>query len=192
MEIKNDLHKYIVVFDNILHESTLRNFTKWVRTLKFEKAKVIGDKEEVVEEKIRKTLSITMASLNEPSMTKVHWTNYLMFHFNNYVKGYDKLFKFNEDYKVNDIQLLKYVKGGHYLFHVDDCATTNRRLSCIYFVNDEYEGGDLHFKYPNSEDVTKIEKKKNRLVVWPSNFLYPHSVKEVTKGERYSVVAWAQ
>ena len=65
-------------------------------------------------------------------------------------------------------------------------------MSCIYFINDDYEGGDLHFKYPNSDDVTVIQKKRNRIIVWPSNFLYPHSVKEVTKGERYSVVAWAQ
>ena len=31
----------------------------------------------------------------------------------------------------------------------------------------------------------------NRLIIWPSNFLFPHSVLPVTKGLRYSVVAWA-
>ena len=61
----------------------------------------------------------------------------------------------------------------------------------MVFINDNYEGGELVFKYPNSEDTTKIDKKKNRIIIWPSNFLYPHSVFPVTKGERYSVVAWA-
>ena len=31
----------------------------------------------------------------------------------------------------------------------------------------------------------------NRMIIWPSTFLYPHTVKPVTKGTRYSVVAWA-
>lgn len=192
MEVKNDLHKYIVQFDNVLNENVLYNFTKLVKTFKFEKAGVIGNNKSIVEEKIRKTLSITLSALNETSMTKVHWANFLNFNFKNYVDAYARLFKLDEKFLINDIQILKYVKSGHYKFHVDDCAVTNRSLSCIYFINDDYEGGDLHFKYPNSDDVTVIQKKRNRIIVWPSNFLYPHSVKEVTKGERYSVVAWAQ
>lgn len=43
MEVKNDLHKYIVQFDNVLNENVLDNFTKLVKTFKFEKAGVIGN-----------------------------------------------------------------------------------------------------------------------------------------------------
>ena len=58
-------------------------------------------------------------------------------------------------------------------------------------VNENYKGGELCFKYPKIDKITTIEKKENRMVIWPSNFLYPHMVKPVTEGERYSVVAWA-
>ena len=38
----------------------------------------------------------------------------------------------------------------------------------------------------------EFEKKPNHgsCVVFPSNFMYPHEVKEVTKGTRYSVMTW--
>ena len=39
--------------------------------------------------------------------------------------------------------------------------------------------------------TSTVEKKANRMIIWPSNFLYPHSVKPVTEGIRYSVVSWA-
>lgn len=37
----------------------------------------------------------------------------------------------------------------------------------------------------------KIEVKPNRMIVWPSNFMFPHRVAPVTKGVRFSVVSWA-
>ena len=67
----------------------------------------------------------------------------------------------------------------------------HRIYSCVFLINDDYEGGELAFKYPKSDEILKVEKKKNRLIIFPSNFLYPHTVLPVTKGERYSVVAWA-
>ena len=35
-----------------------------------------------------------------------------------------------------------------------------------------------------------IENKPNSLVIWPSNFIYPHRFTPVESGTRYSVVAW--
>ena len=61
-----------------------------------------------------------------------------------------------------------------------------------FFLNDDYEGGKLLFKFPGEILEYKINKQKNSVLVWPSNFLYPHSVTPVTKGERYSVVSWAK
>jgi predicted 2-oxoglutarate/Fe(II)-dependent dioxygenase YbiX len=36
----------------------------------------------------------------------------------------------------------------------------------------------------------KIELKAGSIMIFPSNFLYPHKVVEVTKGVRYSYVSW--
>ena len=36
-----------------------------------------------------------------------------------------------------------------------------------------------------------METKPGHVVIWPSNFMYPHAVEPVKKGIRYSVVSWA-
>jgi hypothetical protein len=59
-------------------------------------------------------------------------------------------------------------------------------MSALGLLNDDYEGGDfLMF-----EDE-KINLRKGDIIIFPSNFLYPHSVKPVTSGVRYSFVSWA-
>lgn len=59
-------------------------------------------------------------------------------------------------------------------------------LSLLGCLNDDYEGGELIFW-----DDTEIELKGGSLLIFPSNFLYPHEVKPVKKGSRYSYVSWA-
>ena len=38
--------------------------------------------------------------------------------------------------------------------------------------------------------VKKIDTKKGDLLIFPSNFLYPHKITPITKGVRYSYVSW--
>ena len=71
------------------------------------------------------------------------------------------------------------------------CIKNLRRHIFIYFVNDDYEGGELFFELPKIKESYKVGVKKDRLIIWPSNFLYPHKVEPVTKGIKYSVVSWA-
>ena len=59
-------------------------------------------------------------------------------------------------------------------------------LSFILNLNDDYEGADLYFW----DDYT-INLGKGDIVMFPSLFLFPHGVNEVTKGRRYSAVSWA-
>ena len=59
-------------------------------------------------------------------------------------------------------------------------------LSLLGCLNDDYEGGELIFW-----DDTEIKLKGGSLLIFPSNFMYPHEVKPVTKGSRYSYVSWA-
>ena len=58
-------------------------------------------------------------------------------------------------------------------------------LSIIGILNDDYEGGELIM----FEDK-KIDTKAGDLLIFPSNFLYPHEITPVTKGVRYSYVSW--
>ena len=92
---------------------------------------------------------------------------------------------------LNEINLLKYQKNNFYLKHVDASNTLNRTLSIIININEEYEGGDLIFFNPYTDMAySKPTLKTGDMIIFPSNFLYPHQVMPVTKGERYSIVSW--
>lgn len=58
-------------------------------------------------------------------------------------------------------------------------------LSIIINFNDDYENGDLIFW-----DDYKIDLGVGDVVIFPSLFLFPHRVEEVTKNVRYSGVCW--
>ena len=59
-------------------------------------------------------------------------------------------------------------------------------VSIVGVLNDDYEGGDFVF---NGNHEVKL--KIGDILIFPSNFLYAHEVKEITKGTRYSYVSWA-
>jgi len=58
-------------------------------------------------------------------------------------------------------------------------------LSIITLLNNNYSGGEIIMcgKY-------KYKLKPGETLVFPSNFLYPHSIKKITEGTRYSMVSW--
>ena len=74
--------------------------------------------------------------------------------------------------------------------HTDSGKNMPRTLSYVYFINDDYKGGELIFELPTNE-VIKVNIQKNKLIMFPSNFLYPHKVLPVEEGVKYSVVSWA-
>ncbi len=194
MEINTSLDKYIKVFNNVMPNVVLENLIKICKeSPNFQQAAVIGEgSKNVLNQKIRKTYVWDMKNIGVKSLTEVHWTNFLYKVFNNSIDSYLKCIDVESNWSVSEVQILKYNVGGHYKFHVDNGLSIPRTFSCILFLNDDYEGGDLVFKFPREDNEHKIKTQKNSVIVWPSNFLYPHSVKPVTKGERYSVVSWAR
>ena len=59
-------------------------------------------------------------------------------------------------------------------------------MTFLAILNEDYEGGEFIMF-----DDKEIKFKEGSAVVFPSCFLYPHTVKPVTKGVRYSCVSWA-
>lgn len=58
-------------------------------------------------------------------------------------------------------------------------------LTILGTLNEGYKGGDfLMF------DKEVVPMYTGTLLIFPSNFLYPHAVTPVTKGTRYSYVSW--
>jgi predicted 2-oxoglutarate/Fe(II)-dependent dioxygenase YbiX len=58
-------------------------------------------------------------------------------------------------------------------------------LSCLGALNDNYKGGEFILF-----DNKQVELKAGELLIFPSNFMYPHEIKPVTKGTRYSYISW--
>jgi predicted 2-oxoglutarate/Fe(II)-dependent dioxygenase YbiX len=94
--------------------------------------------------------------------------------------------------KINQIDLLKYKKGEKYTIHTDHYTTTNRHLSIIMNLNNDYEGGDLIFTDQKEKEIKRLKLDKGSIIFFPSNFMYPHSIESIKKGTRYSIVAWLQ
>jgi predicted 2-oxoglutarate/Fe(II)-dependent dioxygenase YbiX len=52
------------------------------------------------------------------------------------------------------------------------------------FPNDDYEGGELIVA------GNEIHYTAGSAIIFPSTFMFPHEIKPVTKGERWSVISW--
>jgi len=94
--------------------------------------------------------------------------------------------------KINQIDLLKYTPGCKYEVHTDHYTTTARHLSIIINLNNNYKGGDLIFTDQKEKEIKRFKLSKGSIIFFPSNFMYPHKIEPITKGTRFSVVAWLQ
>lgn len=83
-------------------------------------------------------------------------------------------------------QLLRYGKDQKFHNHIDDHPFFTRRVSLTFYINDDYEGGDIEF----TRFGLRIKAKANQLLVFPSNYIYSHQVHPVESGLRYVVVQW--
>ena len=91
------------------------------------------------------------------------------------------------------IKFLKYNEGHKMAQHCDHISSLFDgkvkgipMLSIVGQLNEDFEGGEFVMW---GEKV--IEFKSGDLIVFPSNFMYPHRVEPVTSGTRYSYVSWA-
>jgi Rps23 Pro-64 3,4-dihydroxylase Tpa1-like proline 4-hydroxylase len=94
--------------------------------------------------------------------------------------------------KLNQIDLLKYSVGCKYTVHTDHYTSSPRHLSVIINLNDDYEGGDLIFTDQKEKEIKRYKLNSGSVIFFPSNFMYPHAIEPITKGTRYSIVAWLQ
>ena len=91
---------------------------------------------------------------------------------------------------ITDFRLNKYNEDGFMSEHVDNIHHSHGQqygypqVSVLLFLNDDYEGGDFVV-------AGKVyTPAKGSAIIFPSNFIYPHEVKTVTKGSRWSIIAW--
>jgi PKHD-type hydroxylase len=101
------------------------------------------------------------------------------------------MYRFDLDHRLSRMQLAEYPVGGHYVWHSDisSGAFSRRKLSITVQLSnpDDYNGGDLEFS-SGRKNAKQDLRKQGLAVIFPS-FL-EHRVTTVTKGSRWSIVAW--
>ena len=130
--------------------------------------------------------------LNFDTPTNLFYWNYIKTEIEKLYFHYRAKFPKMVSNKINQIDLLKYTPGGKYETHTDHFTNTPRHLSIIINLNDDYEGGDLIFTDQKHKEIKRLKLGKGSIVFFPSNFMYPHGIQPITKGTRYSIVAWLQ
>ena len=101
--------------------------------------------------------------------------------------------KSNRDFvvqKTTDFRLNKYEKGGYMSLHCDNIHHSHGQkygypqATVLLFLNDDFKGG----QFIVSE--LQLNIKKGDAIIFPSNFMFPHEVKKVKSGTRWSIVSW--
>jgi len=128
--------------------------------------------------------------LNFNTPTNIFYWNYIKHEVERLLIYYTSKFPLLKTKKIDQIDLLKYSPGGKYTVHVDDHTHSPRSLSIIININDDYVGGELIFTDQKYNEIKSFDLKKGSIVFFPSNFMYPHAIKSIKKGKRYSIVLW--
>lgn len=183
-----EINKFIKVFDDTCSPKVIASFVKYLNKLEFYKAKLVGG---IINKKIRSTKEYLFEP-NSDKLTDVHWFWFWQKIFANNLKQYASQFKYGcSTTGMMSLSALKYEVGDFYIPHTDYHSSFPRNLSIIYFLNNDYEGGHIFFQNPfTGEDIIEVGSKPGRLLVWPSNFIFPHRVDKVTKGRRNVLVSW--
>jgi len=105
---------------------------------------------------------------------------------NNSIRKYNEIFPEAKIEQDSGYELLRYNEGQFYIQHTDSFKMRPRAVSCSIALNDDYEGGEFAFF---GREI-KIKLKKGSVLLFPSNFMYPHEIMPVTKGTRYSIITW--
>lgn len=94
--------------------------------------------------------------------------------------------------RVSLIRFNRYPVGTRMRQHYDHIQSifdgSNKGIPIVSVVgnlNDDYEGSKFYCR------DAEISLRKGDLLIFPSNFMFPHEVTPTTNGVRYSFVTWA-
>ena len=96
---------------------------------------------------------------------------------------------------IEPTQFLSYPIGGHYIEHNDSenfengewVRIANRDISILFYLNDNYTGGELEF----TQLGLTIKQKTGMMIAFPYKE-FAHKVHPVISGTRYSLVTWLE
>lgn len=187
VQYRKNLDDYIVEFENILSpedcDAILAEYApndEWIPTF-------IGDG--VIDRSIRNVdqIDITVRDVIQKNPTVRQRIDDLVYAgAAKAIKQYNELFPEARIEQDTGYQMLRYKEGQFYKQHTDSYKRHPRAVSCSFALNDDYEGGGFGF----FDNEFRHDLKKGSVIMFPSNFMFPHEVLPVTKGTRYSIITW--
>jgi hypothetical protein len=197
--IKEEIAPGIVVYKNVIpnSENLYVDIEEGIASagLSWIAASVKEGSEPTVNTKTRDTHSFGVAYLGESKDTSLtlNMSEFFFVSLNNlFFENFDPIERdymgsfgiFSESH--DSYGILKYGEGQQFTNHIDDHPSYHRRISTVYYLNDNYTGGEINFPRFN----VAFKPKANQMIVFPSTYVYNHSVSPVIEGERYAVVSW--
>jgi Rps23 Pro-64 3,4-dihydroxylase Tpa1-like proline 4-hydroxylase len=184
-----NLDDYIQVFDNIVPIELCESFLNEYANSNEWGATYIGSHNPSIDRSIRNCDTIPTSNFEviarNQNIRKL-LDDQLFKCANDAIKLYNQVFPEAKIEQDSGYELLRYNEGQFYIQHTDSFKGNPRAVSCSFMINDDYEGGE--FAFFNREKQYKV--KKGSVIMFPSNFMYPHEIMPVTKGVRYSIITW--
>ena len=91
-------------------------------------------------------------------------------------------------FNKSGLNLTKFVKDFYLVPHVDTLSSEGNHIASVYYINDDYAGGEINFP----DHKLEIKPKPNSLIIFPGNENYVHAVNEIIENDRYSSAMWFQ
>ena len=195
---KEEIAPGVVVYSDVIpnSENLYKDIEEGMMSagLQWGAAEVKEGSDPMVNTKTRDTSSIGVSYLGKIDTTIsqsisetffINLNNIFFENFDTIEKDYMSTYGIGSDWH-DQYGILKYGEGQQFTNHIDDHPSYHRRVSTVYYLNDNYEGGEINFPRFN---IT-FKPKANQMIVFPSTYVYNHSVSPVVQGERYAVVSW--
>jgi prolyl 4-hydroxylase len=182
----------IYEIDNFLTEDECNYIIK-ISSKNLSDSKVFKEKSEI-DNSFRKSKSCTLYSFRY----NIKWVKEKLY----------KHFPYVKNHSCEALQVGKYEKGGFFRGHFDACAYFNeddcrkmdgyygpRLMTCLIYLNDDYEGGQTYFP---SIQKSIIPKKGKALIFFNTNKdgsvikESMHEGKEITNGEKWIATLWVR
>lgn len=187
-KLSYDLRDHIFKVENFLDKEFCKSLIKKLKKIKYKKH-TYGDANLQTEISYKNELEVSIERIPETITIEEK----IKLVLSDYIKHYNlKWFSINSLHKFTPIRFNKYKVSTEMRIHADHISSIFDGkekgipiLTIICTLNENYKGGEFIMF-----ETEEIKMKTGTLLIFPSNFLFPHAVKPITKGKRHSFVSW--
>ena len=188
MKFNRSLTHYSKLYKNFLDEKTCNDTIDQIKSINFQQHQFYDSKSDTMHSRSgNKELDVSWDNVRNTKVImdklwhQLHtYVGEFQFPWFDRWDGYTKIRfnKYSEDRKMA-------LHADHIKSMFDGPRKGIPVLSCLGLLNDDYEGGEFVMF-----DDEVIPFEQGDLLIFPSNFMYPHKVEPITKGTRYSYISW--